>query len=210
MVAFPNPSGRLIHLSRQSGELTVLADNLWFANGVVLSPLEDFIVVAETFASKLTKVHLSGAKKGKVEVFVDGLPGSPDNLSSDADGIWFPLAVSEDDEHPSLAHQLSNFPTARKILVRLLHLIKMPFDVVNKFYPNTITKSVAQTIGSMDSFSFLFPPRRTVVRVNWNGDIVASYHGFDKSTSVTTHVLQVDGYLYLGSVTHDYVGRVKA
>jgi adipocyte plasma membrane-associated protein len=74
---FINPSGRLSHFDRKTGKITVLLDNLFFANGVALSPNEDFIVVAETHASRIQRYWLNGPKKGQLEPFVEGLPGIP-------------------------------------------------------------------------------------------------------------------------------------
>jgi sugar lactone lactonase YvrE len=78
---FANPSGRLIHYSRSGRKNTVLLDKLWFANGLALSPDEDFVVVSETHASRLQKCFLKGAQKGNCEIFVEGLPGMTDNVT---------------------------------------------------------------------------------------------------------------------------------
>jgi sugar lactone lactonase YvrE len=72
---FINPSGRLVHFERKTGKVSVLLDKLWFANGVALSPNEDFIIVAETHASRVQRYWLKGDKKGQLEPFVEGLPG---------------------------------------------------------------------------------------------------------------------------------------
>lgn len=56
-------------------ESKVLLDNLWFTNGLVLSPDNQFVVVAETCKLRLLKYYIDGPKKGKSEVFADGLPG---------------------------------------------------------------------------------------------------------------------------------------
>lgn len=208
-ISFPNPSGRLIHYERASGKMKVLLDGLWFGNGVVLSPDESFVVVADSNWSRLMKIWLKGSNVGSSEIFIDGLPGTPDNLTPDNDGIWVPLPVSADDEHPLLSHKLSKYPMIRKFLARFMELIKMPFAIAHKIYPNPITGNIVLKIGSMEMFSFLFPARHTIVRLDWNGNVVASYHSFDKSFTATTHVLEIDGFLYLGSILSDYIGRVK-
>jgi adipocyte plasma membrane-associated protein len=209
MTALPNPSGRLIHFSRATDDMKVLLDKLWFGNGVAISPDEDFVVVAESFASRLMRVWLTGPRKGSAEVFFDGLPGAPDNLSFDIDGIWVPLASAADDKHPMLNHLLAPYPLARKFLVRLLELIKMPFEFVNSIYPNRVANFVAREFGSMDMILFILPPRRTIIRLNWKGNVVKSYHGSDKSTGTVTHAMKLGNYLYLGSVTSDFIGRVE-
>lgn len=67
---------RLFHYDAARNQSKVLLDNLWFANGVVLSPNNDFVVVSESFRARMMKYYISGPKKGQSEVFVDGLPGN--------------------------------------------------------------------------------------------------------------------------------------
>ena len=209
MTALPNPSGRLIHYSRATGKTKVLLDKIFFANGVALSPSEDFLVVSDTFAARLIKVWLKGDKKGRNEVFIDGLPGTPDNLSFDNDGIWVALASAIDEKNPMPAHLLASFPLIRKFLARLLELIKLPFSFVESFYPNSLTQFVCREFMSMDMIMFLIPPRRTIIRLDWDGNIVKSLHGSDNSAGSVTHALLVDDELYMGSVTSKFIARVK-
>jgi len=65
---------------------TVLLKGLHFANGVQLSQNEDFVIVAESCQSRLVRYYLKGNKKGQSDLFIDGLPGLPDNIRSDGKG----------------------------------------------------------------------------------------------------------------------------
>lgn len=199
----------MIHYSRATKKLTVLLDKLWFGNGVALPTSEDFVIVADSHASRIMKVWLKGAQKGKSAVFYDGLPGGPDNLTFDDDGIWVPLAAAADEKHPMGSHLLAPYPKMRKFLVHLLELIKMPFEFISSVYPNRLTNFVSREFGSMDMLEFILPPRRTVIHLNWDGKVVKSFHGSDKTAGVVTHVMPIDDFLYLGSVTSDYIARVK-
>lgn len=105
-----NPSGRLIHYSRKTGELTVLLDQLWAANGVALSPDEDFILVCELESSKILKVWLTRDKYGQLETFAEALPGMPDNLSPDDNGVWAALAITADPENPFILQSMAQLP----------------------------------------------------------------------------------------------------
>ena len=51
-----------------------------FANGIEMSPDENYLLYTETGRAKLHKYHLSGPKAGTNEVLVDSLPGLPDNI----------------------------------------------------------------------------------------------------------------------------------
>lgn len=76
-------------------------------------------------------------------------------------------------------------------------------------YPNKFTKSVAYQIGSFNAFSFIFPNRATIVRVDWSGKIIGSLHGFDKSVHTGSHVMEFKDYLYIGSPYNNFIARVK-
>lgn len=205
---FANPSGRLAHYERKTGKVSVLLDQLFFANGIALSPNEDFILVAETNGARVQRYWLQGEKKGQLEIFIEGLPGIPDNLTPDEDGIWIALVVAADPENPMLPQSITKLPYVRKFLARVLNLIEMPFNFFSSVYPNPWTKKIAYNLNSFSSFGFLYPDRKTIVRVDWNGKPIGSLHGFDKSLSTISHVLEFDEFLYLGSPFADYIGRV--
>lgn len=206
---FVNPSGRLIHFERKTGKLSVILDNLFFANGVALSPDEDFVLVAETHGSRIQKYYLKGEKKGQTDAFVEGLPGIPDNITPDEDGLWIGLVVSADPLNPMLPQSLTPLPLLRKFIVRLLNLIEMPFAFITKVYPNPYTKSIAYKIGGFSAFSFIFPKRTTIVRTDWNGKIIGSLHGFDQTVQQVSHVMELDDYLYIGSPYNNFISKVK-
>lgn len=204
-----NPSGRLFQYNRATKQNKVLIDELWFANGVALSPNEDFIVVSETAASRLTRYYLTGPKAGQTDVFIESLPGASDNLTPDADGLWVPLVQAVDSEYPSLWQSAANAPLVRKFLVRILALLELPFKLVESIYPNVYTQMAVHKIGHFESLAGLAPPRQTILRLDWNGKIIGSLHGFDKSVHGVAHVLEVGDHLYLGSFANKYLGRVK-
>lgn len=85
-------TGRLLKRT-PDGQVHVLLDNLQFANGVALARDESFVAVAETGAYRVARLWLSGEKQGQSDLLIDGLPGFPDNMSSDDSGlIWVALA----------------------------------------------------------------------------------------------------------------------
>lgn len=108
-----------------------------FANGVALSDGEEFVIVAETGASMIHRYYLKGPKKGQSDVFLDGLPGLPDNLKSDGKGGFFiPLIVPHDASHPLPTQFLAPFPFARKFIARFFGLTQLGFKLINQVYPN--------------------------------------------------------------------------
>ena len=75
------PTGRLLSYDPASGLTSVVAEGLWFANGVALSPDETWAAVVETNSLRVYKIYVEGPKKGQKEVLIDGLPGYPDGIS---------------------------------------------------------------------------------------------------------------------------------
>jgi sugar lactone lactonase YvrE len=86
-------TGRLLRRGL-GAETTVLLEGLQFANGVALAPDGSFLVVAETGAYRLRRWSVAD---GTSAVFVDNLPGFPDNVSTGTDGLfWVALASPRD------------------------------------------------------------------------------------------------------------------
>ncbi len=83
------PYGRLLAYYPDSGETRVLLDGLHFANGVALSSNEDFVLVNETWRYRIVRYWLSGPRMGQHEVFADNLPGFPDGISGNRNGVFW-------------------------------------------------------------------------------------------------------------------------
>ena len=88
------PSGVLLKWS-PSGGIEKLMDGLYFANGVVLSPDEKFVLVAETGRARISRYWLEGELKGTSDVFFEKLPGLPDNINLGSDNlVWVAMVLS--------------------------------------------------------------------------------------------------------------------
>jgi sugar lactone lactonase YvrE len=81
-------TGRLIRRDTD-GTVTVLLDDLDFANGVALAEDESFVLVAETGGYRVTRLDLSGPDAGARSVIIDNMPGLPDNMSTGSDGVFW-------------------------------------------------------------------------------------------------------------------------
>ena len=111
------PHGRLLRYDPSTGKTEVLLKDLYFANGVALSANEDFVLVNETYRYRITRYWLKGEKAGQHEVFIDNLPGLPDNLQGDRKGtFWVALPTPRKADadflhrHPWLKAQLAKLP----------------------------------------------------------------------------------------------------
>lgn len=86
------PSGRLVRFDPVSRTSAVIARDLYFASGVTLAPDESFALVAESGRYALTRVWLTGDRRNLKEIFIDNLPGFPDDLTYSPRGtLWLAL-----------------------------------------------------------------------------------------------------------------------
>lgn len=113
------PHGRLLRYDPATGKTETLLKDLYFANGVALSQHEDFVLVNETYRYRITRYWLKGEKAGQHDVFIDNLPGLPDNLASDRSGTFWvalpsPRKTDADviQQMPWLKRQLTKLPRA--------------------------------------------------------------------------------------------------
>ncbi len=113
------PHGRFLRYDPATGSTKVLLKDLYFANGVALSPKEDFVLINETYRYRIVRYWLKGPRAGTREILIDNLPGFPDNISSNRRGtFWLALftvrnpTVDKLHPHPFLKTQLSKLPKA--------------------------------------------------------------------------------------------------
>lgn len=109
-----NATGRLYRRD-PNGDIDVLLDGMVFANGVALSGDGDYVLVAETGSYRINRVWLTGDRAGRSDVFVDNLPGFPDNLSEAHGRFWCAFPRPRD---KALDATLSR-PWARTLVHRL-------------------------------------------------------------------------------------------
>jgi 2-keto-4-pentenoate hydratase/2-oxohepta-3-ene-1,7-dioic acid hydratase in catechol pathway/sugar lactone lactonase YvrE len=83
------PNGRVFRYRPADASLDLIADGLYFPNGVALAPDESFLLVAQTAGYDILRIPLTGPAAGHPEAFASNLPGIPDNLSSVGDGTYW-------------------------------------------------------------------------------------------------------------------------
>jgi sugar lactone lactonase YvrE len=172
-------TGRVLKYDPASKQVTKVAGELQFANGIALGPDDSWLVVVETGNYRLQRIFVSGPRAGEREVFVDNLPGFPDNVTfSKQSGIFWVAIASP--RNP-LVDKLAGEPFGRKVIARLpaalqpapdRHAMVLGFDVEGKLKHNLQYRAP-------DSYSPV--------------------------TSATEH----DGWLYLGSFSQQGLARFK-
>jgi 2-keto-4-pentenoate hydratase/2-oxohepta-3-ene-1,7-dioic acid hydratase in catechol pathway/sugar lactone lactonase YvrE len=110
------PSGRVFRYRLSDASLDLIADSLYFPNGVALAPDESFLLVAQTACYDILRIPLTGPAAGHPEPFAASLPGIPDNISSAGDGTYW---VAFPSPRLPLIDRLMPHPAPRRAAARL-------------------------------------------------------------------------------------------
>ena len=171
-------NGRLLEYNVETQQTRVLMKGLHFANGVAVGPDDAYVLVNETGEYRILRYWLKGEKAGTHDVFIDNLPGFPDNLSyNDRDRFWVALATPRD---AMLDELLPGSFYLRKVISRL-----PPF---------------LQPRPKMHSFVLgIDLEGKVVANLHYAGD-----DAYAPITSVREH----GPWLYFGSLTYPAFGRL--
>jgi len=82
-------TGRLLRYDPATQQTEVMMSGLFFANGVTLGPNEDYVLVNETGMGRVHRLWLKGERAGQRDVFIDELPGTPDNIRFDGENTFW-------------------------------------------------------------------------------------------------------------------------
>ncbi|MCA9431242.1 MAG: SMP-30/gluconolactonase/LRE family protein [Candidatus Omnitrophica bacterium] len=173
------PNGRLLAYDPHSASTRMVLNDLYFANGVAISPDQNFVLINETWKYRVKRYWLEGPKKGQTDIFIENLPGFPDNITCNGqDTFW--LALVEGPPTREIFDPLLPHPFLRKIITRL-----------------------PEVVGPTHT------PYGFALGLDMNGQVIQNLQDptgehYSEVTSVTEH----DGMLYFGSLSEDAIGRV--
>jgi sugar lactone lactonase YvrE len=106
------PNGRLLRYDPGSGHTDVVADGLYFPNGVTLTPDESALLFVETSAHRLMRVSLDG---GSPTQLVD-LPAYPDNMAAVGDGTYW---IALPSPRVAALERLLPYPRVRQLVAKV-------------------------------------------------------------------------------------------
>ncbi|XP_048431427.1 protein STRICTOSIDINE SYNTHASE-LIKE 4 isoform X2 [Pyrus x bretschneideri] len=173
------PHGQLLKYDPSSGETSILLDHLGFANGVAVSKDQDYLVVCETWKFRCLRYWLEGKNKGKTEIFVENLPGGPDNINLAPDGsFWIALLqlTREGFEFVHTSKAAKHLVAASRKLTELMSAMRTEAMAVNVAADGKIIKKLMDPDGSVISF--------------------------------VTNALEFEDHLYLGSLNTNFIGKL--
>jgi len=173
------PTGRLLSYHPETQETKLELSGLRFANGIALGPQDEFLLITETVGMQIMKFWLKGPKKGQAEVFLDQLPGYPDNINFNGDNIfWLGLTSARN----SAFEELYDKPFLRKVIARL---------------PESISKG--QEV----------KPMGLVVGINPAGEVLYNFQSPEGYIHDISSAIQIGDLLYLGNIGMSAVGRFR-
>lgn len=93
------PTGGVYSFDPKLNKTSVISTGNYFGNGLALSPKEDYILVTETSKYRIIKYWIKGENKGKSEIFMDNLPGFPNNIiKSESGDFWLGFTTKRNDQ----------------------------------------------------------------------------------------------------------------
>lgn len=173
------PNGRLLVYDPESGEAQRLLGDLYYPNGIAISPDHTYLLIVETSRYRVLRYYLGGGLAGQLEVFIDNLPGFPDGISTAGENLfWLALASPRKE---NVDQVLLPRPFLREIIMRL---------------PDA-------AIPDPENYGF-------VLGLSNQGEVVHNLQDPSGSYIQISSVIQHEGFLYVGSIAEDALGRLPA
>ena len=173
-------NGRIIRYDPATGVTRTILRNLLFANGVCMAHDNKSFLFAETWGCRISRYWLEGPKAGTTEVVIADLPGYPDNINRGSRGTyWLGLAGTR-----TPCYDLAmTMPAFRRRMARRVAGDEWLFPNVN--------------VGC-------------VVHFDANGRVLETLWDLSGENHPTiTSMREHRGYLFLGGVTNNRIGRIK-
>jgi ribose transport system permease protein len=174
------PTGRLLCYDPKTGKTTTLLEKLRYANGVCMAHDGKSLFLAESWACSVHRYWFDGPKAGTLECVIKDMPGYPDNINRASDGTYWMAWLGM--RTPTFDLALRH-PGMRKRMTRSL-----PMD--DWLFPNINTGGVVKFDETGKILGTL-------------GDLTGISH------PMVTSMREHKGYLYIGGILNNRVGRYK-
>ena len=173
-------NGRIICYDPRDGSSKTVISGRQFPNGICMVPDGQSFLFAETWGCRVSRYYFDGPKTGQVEAVIPDLPGYPDNINRASDGNFW---------------------------CGIIGMRAPAFDLAQKM-PKFRRHMVAQIARD----EWLYPNMNTggVIKFDLNGTIVQSlWDGVGERHPQVTSMREHKGYLYLGGIFNNRIGRYK-
>ncbi len=173
-------NGRIIRYDPKRDKTKTIVRNLRFANGICMAHDGKSFLFAETWLCTVKRYWIAGPKKGTIEMVLDNMPGNPDNINRASDGNYWLAIAGLNTPIMTLYNRMPGF---RKRMVK-----RLPGD--------------EWIIGNIN--------RGCILKFNDSGEVLESYWDKEaKSHSMITSMREHKGYLYIGGINNNRIGRIK-
>lgn len=173
-------NGRIIMYDPSTKKTTTVLRNLTFPNGIVLASDQQSIMFAESWNCSVKRFWFEGPKKGQVSPVLENLPGYPDNLNISSDGNYWMAIMGMRSQVFDLAMRK---PAFRRRMAK-----QLPGD--EWLAPNINTGCLVK-----------FSEKGEILDVLWDREGI----NHPMITSMREH----KGYLYIGGISNNRIGRIK-
>ncbi len=93
------PKGGVYAYHPDQEQLQVISEGHYFANGLALAEDESYLLLSETTKYRILKIWLDAEKVGEKEIFMENLPGFPNNLTRRENGnFWVGFTTKRNDQ----------------------------------------------------------------------------------------------------------------
>ena len=173
-------NGRLICHDPATGRTRTVVKNVVFPNGVCIAHDGQSVLFASTWLCAVFRYWIAGPKSGRVETFIDNLPGYPDNINRASDGGYWLALVGIRSPTFDLAMRHPDF--------RLRMIKQIPPD--EWIYPGI--------------------NNGCIVKFDSNGEALESmWDPGGRKHSTVTSMREHRGWLYIGGLENNRIGRVR-
>lgn len=173
-------NGRVLCYDPKTGRTHTVLPKRMFPNGICMTGDGQSLFFAETWAGRVSRFWFDGPNRGKVVTVIDDMPGYPDNIRRSSDGNFWVAMLGMRTPALDLAMKMPGFRRRMSQRVAFEEWI----------YPNINTGGV--------------------VKFDLDGRILESL--WDRTGTkhpMITSMREHKGYLYLGGVFNNRLGRLK-
>lgn len=146
-----------------------------------------------------SRVYLKGPKAYQADVFLDRLPGLPDNIRSNGkDGFYIVMSYPRNSNEFDLFGTLGKLPYLRRFILRTILLVTSSLNYIEaNFIPSPRLREWTIYIGNLGTLEDL-PPKVIIVETDGIGNIIGNLQN-DKGP-----VCLVNFYLWTGLFVTNY------
>ncbi len=171
-------NGRIICYDPKTDTSRTVVPNKQLPNGICVEFEGQSLLYAETWGCRITRYWFDGPKKGQTEVIIENLPGYPDNINRASDGTYWCALCGMRSPVFDLAQEMPGF-----------------------------RRRMVQAVARDD---WLYPNMNTgcVIKFDRDGNILDTLWDLGgEAHPMITSIREHKGYLYLGGIYNNRVGR---